>query len=80
MVDKAFYNSDGDFLIGEFLGLLGGWIISAKLTTFPMIRAVPQEGALDVTTEFGRIHVRPNEICVIQQGMRFSVAVEGPTR
>ena len=24
--------------------------------------------------------VEPNEICVIQQGIRFSVAVEGPTR
>ena len=26
------------------------------------------------------IQVEPNEICVIQQGIRFSVAVEGPTR
>ena len=30
MIDKAFYNSDGDFLI------------------------VPQQGDLDITTEFGR--------------------------
>lgn len=56
MGDRAFYNSDGDFLI------------------------VPQLGALDITTEFGKIYVEPNEICVIQQGMRFSVSVEGPTR
>ncbi|XP_067951461.1 homogentisate 1,2-dioxygenase-like [Watersipora subatra] len=41
---------------------------------------VPQLGALDVTTEFGKIYVKPNEICVIQQGMRFSVGVEGDTR
>ncbi|XP_003747579.1 homogentisate 1,2-dioxygenase [Galendromus occidentalis] len=41
---------------------------------------VPQQGALDVTTEFGKMHVKPNEICVIQQGMRFKVDVEGPTR
>lgn len=56
MVDRAFYNSDGDFLI------------------------VPQEGALDITTEFGKILVEPNEIVVIQQGMRFSVNVFGPSR
>lgn len=56
MVNRAFYNSDGDFLI------------------------VPQQGALDITTEFGKMFVSPNEICVIQQGMRFSVNVAGPTR
>lgn len=56
MENRAFYNSDGDFLI------------------------VPQQGALDITTEFGKIYVEPNEICVIQQGMRFTVNVDGPTR
>ncbi|XP_055632303.1 homogentisate 1,2-dioxygenase [Toxorhynchites rutilus septentrionalis] len=56
MENKAFYNSDGDFLI------------------------VPQQGPLDITTEFGKMYVCPNEICVIPQGIRFSVAVEGPTR
>jgi len=56
MENKAFYNSDGDFLI------------------------VPQQGSLYITTEFGKMKVDPNEICVIQQGMRFSVMVEGPTR
>lgn len=56
MENRAFYNSDGDFLI------------------------VPQQGALDITTEFGKISVAPNEICVIQQGMRFSVNVSGPSR
>lgn len=35
---------------------------------------------MDITTEFGRLTVAPNEICVIQQGMRFAVNVEGPTR
>lgn len=34
---------------------------------------VPQIGKLCITTEFGLIYVEPNEICVIQQGMRFSV-------
>lgn len=56
MNNRAFYNSDGDFLI------------------------VPQQGALDVVTEFGKIFVEPNEICIIQQGMRFSINVTGPTR
>ncbi|XP_042878654.1 homogentisate 1,2-dioxygenase-like [Penaeus japonicus] len=41
---------------------------------------VPQQGVLDITTEYGRLRVSPNEICVIQSGMRFNVAVEGPTR
>ncbi len=28
---------------------------------------VPQQGILDITTEFGKMTVVPNEICVIQQ-------------
>lgn len=53
MMNKAFYNSDGDLLI------------------------VPERGALIVHTEFGRLHVAPLEICIIQQGMRFSVQLDG---
>ncbi|KAL7645037.1 UNVERIFIED_CONTAM: hypothetical protein RMT77_003407 [Armadillidium vulgare] len=41
---------------------------------------VPQQGDLKITTEFGKMKISPNEIAVIQQGMRFSVEVEGPTR
>ncbi|CAB3989743.1 Homogentisate 1,2-dioxygenase [Paramuricea clavata] len=41
---------------------------------------VPQKGTLKITTEFGKISVKPNEICVIQQGMRFSVDVTKPSR
>lgn len=41
---------------------------------------VPQQGSLNIVTEFGRMHVDPNEICVIQQGMRFQVYVSGPSR
>ncbi|KAI4797530.1 hypothetical protein KUCAC02_025017 [Chaenocephalus aceratus] len=40
----------------------------------------PQQGEILITTEFGKIMVEPNEICVIQQGMRFSVDVFGETR
>ena len=56
MKDKAFYSSDGDFLI------------------------VPQLGTLTIKTEFGVMEVAPNEICVIQQGMRFSVHITDPCR
>ncbi|KAK3773334.1 hypothetical protein RRG08_023218 [Elysia crispata] len=41
---------------------------------------VPQEGTLYITTEMGRMNVEPNEICVIQRGMRFNVDVKGNTR
>lgn len=42
---------------------------------------VPEKGSLLITTEFGKLHVQPNEICVIQQGIRFSVSVvDGFTR
>ncbi|KAF9355954.1 hypothetical protein BGX34_010172 [Mortierella sp. NVP85] len=42
---------------------------------------VPQQGRLDIITEFGKLLVHPNEICVIQRGIRFSVALpDGPSR
>ena len=36
---------------------------------------VPQEGTLYITTEFGKMTVKPREICVIQRGMKFKVDV-----
>ncbi|XP_066274948.1 homogentisate 1,2-dioxygenase-like [Branchiostoma lanceolatum] len=41
---------------------------------------VPEKGTLHITTEFGKMDVVNNEICVIQQGMRFSVEVDGESR
>ncbi|XP_014241481.1 homogentisate 1,2-dioxygenase [Cimex lectularius] len=41
---------------------------------------VPQLGVLNVTTEFGKMTVNPGEICVIQQGIKFSIAVNEPSR
>ncbi|KAM4062819.1 homogentisate 1,2-dioxygenase [Hirsutella rhossiliensis] len=38
---------------------------------------VPQEGALDVRTEFGWLLVRPMEICVIPRGVKYRVALVG---
>lgn len=34
---------------------------------------VPERGGVLVTTEFGRLRVEPNEICVVQRGIRFKV-------
>ncbi|KAG5457675.1 MAG: homogentisate 1,2-dioxygenase-domain-containing protein, partial [Olpidium bornovanus] len=36
---------------------------------------VPQEGTILITTEFGRLRVENNEICIVQRGIRFSVAL-----
>lgn len=42
---------------------------------------VPQQGALDIQTEFGPLYVQPGEIVVIQRGLRFRVEVpDGPSR
>jgi homogentisate 1,2-dioxygenase len=42
---------------------------------------VPQQGTLDITTEFGKLWVEPGEIVVIPRGLRFSVRlVDGPSR
>ncbi|KAK2715700.1 homogentisate 1,2-dioxygenase-like [Artemia franciscana] len=41
---------------------------------------VPQTGILHIITEMGKLDVSPNEIAVIQQGIKFNVAVDGPTR
>jgi homogentisate 1,2-dioxygenase len=41
---------------------------------------VPQEGALHITTELGRVHVAPGEVALLPRGLAFKVAVDGPTR
>ncbi|KAI9670669.1 MAG: Intermediate filament protein [Alyxoria varia] len=42
---------------------------------------VPQHGVLDIQTEFGKILVRPNEICVVPRGIRYRVTLpDGPVR
>ncbi|KAJ5126580.1 hypothetical protein N7448_007359 [Penicillium atrosanguineum] len=40
---------------------------------------IPQEGRLDIQTEFGRIMVRSGELLVIQAGMRFTVGLPDGT-
>jgi homogentisate 1,2-dioxygenase len=42
---------------------------------------VPQQGRLEIQTEFGWLDVSPQEICVIPRGIRFSVRLlDGPSR
>ncbi|MBC7658375.1 MAG: homogentisate 1,2-dioxygenase [Chitinophagaceae bacterium] len=42
---------------------------------------VPQEGRLELRTEFGTIEIEPNEIAVVQRGMKFQVQLpEGKAR
>lgn len=38
---------------------------------------VPQQGALMIYTEMGRLHVKPTEICVLPRGIKFRVDIEG---
>jgi len=41
---------------------------------------VPQEGALELQTEFGWLAVAPGEIAVVPRGVRFRVGLAGPSR
>ncbi|KAI0046174.1 homogentisate 1,2-dioxygenase [Auriscalpium vulgare] len=42
---------------------------------------LPQQGRLDIQTEFGKMMVRPGEIVVLQRGMRSKIAFpDGPSR
>jgi len=41
---------------------------------------VPQKGTLAIKTEFGKMLVEPEEICVIQQGIKFSIDIEEESR
>ncbi|KAI0322556.1 homogentisate 1,2-dioxygenase [Amylostereum chailletii] len=42
---------------------------------------LPQQGRLDIQTEYGNLMVRPGELVVIQRGMRFKVVLpDGPSR
>ncbi|KAH9038148.1 homogentisate 1,2-dioxygenase [Lactarius hengduanensis] len=42
---------------------------------------LPQQGRLDIQTEFGRMMIRPGELVVIQRGMKFKVELpDGPVR
>lgn len=61
MENKAFFNSDGDFLIGIL-----DFFISKEIFFLNLKLKVPQQGTLYIKTEFGRLTVGQKEICVIQ--------------
>lgn len=42
--------------------------------------SVPQQGALDIQTEFGFLYVPPGQIAVIPRGICFSVELSEPSR
>lgn len=73
MKDRAFYNADGEMLIGPS---------SYRLITLCLISfLVPQLGRLDIQTECGLLEVFPGEICVIPRGFLMSVRLpDGPSR
>jgi homogentisate 1,2-dioxygenase len=41
---------------------------------------VPQQGALQLFTELGRLEIAPGEIVVVPRGMKFRVDLDGPSR
>jgi homogentisate 1,2-dioxygenase len=41
---------------------------------------VPQQGALQLFTELGKLDVRPGEIAVVPRGVKFKLSVDGPSR
>jgi homogentisate 1,2-dioxygenase len=41
---------------------------------------VPQQGAIQLFTELGKLEAKPGEIAVVPRGMKFKVMVEGPVR
>ena len=41
---------------------------------------VPQQGAIELFTELGRLDLAPGEIAVVPRGVKFKVLLDGPTR
>ena len=55
-------------------------LLKSSTDTHSLSLIVPQQGTLDIQTEFGFMEVRSGEICVIQRGIQFAVRLEGPSR
>jgi homogentisate 1,2-dioxygenase len=41
---------------------------------------VPQQGALTIFSELGRLHIAPGEIAVVPRGIKFRVEIDAPVR
>lgn len=65
MKNESFFNSDGDFLIGN---------------KYNLNILVPFEGEMLITTEMGKLTVKPREIVVIPRGIKYSVELTKPIR
>jgi len=57
--------------------LLPGASRGLRLRDLP---GVPQQGTLCITTELGKLDVPPGHIALIPRGLRFAVALDGPSR
>ena len=94
MTNRAMYNSDGDMLLVPQQGKLNITTELGRMEVGrERMEVMEQLGSINETIFKGlkpscdftyflhfTFQVEPNEICVIQQGIKFSVAVEGPTR
>ena len=92
MKNKCFYNSDGDFLIGK--GAMYSWwwwqllALSVPqtgdlhiLTEFGQLCVQPREIVVIQVCSRGACQFMCEcVVCVLQQGMKFSVQVSGPSR
>ena len=77
------YATCGDARLQHGVGV-HGYVASASMKDRVFYDAdgelllVPQEGALTIATEFGRLLVAPGEIAVLPRGVRFRVEIHGP--
>ncbi|MGE0358063.1 MAG: homogentisate 1,2-dioxygenase [Burkholderiales bacterium] len=80
----ATYATNGEARVGAGVGVHGYAANRSMARLFACfdgeLLLVPQEGALDIATEFGRLAIAPGEIAVIPRGVKFRVALEGPSR
>ena len=75
------YATCGDARLQHGIGV-HGYVANASMQDRVLYDAdgelllVPQEGALTVATEFGRLRVAPGEIAVLPRGVRFRVEIQ----
>ena len=79
------YGGNGDVATGDGIGI-HLYVCNRSMQGRAFFNAdgemliVPQEGRLTITTEFGIMAVEPQETALIPRGVRFRIAVEGPSR
>ncbi|WP_420137124.1 homogentisate 1,2-dioxygenase [Sphingomonas sp.] len=79
------YGGNGDVATGAGIGI-HLYVANASMERRAFQNAdgelliVPQQGALTIVTELGRIGVTPLQIALIPRGLRFRIEVAGPSR